>query len=75
MLSPKEKVSLKRQYVNLLKEHLSTTTKANLSYPLIKFKELISDLKCEILKPFFKRPGTITLTSHDVIFFDDLVNG
>lgn len=29
-------------------------------------------MRCSILKPFFQRPGSITLTSHDILFFDDL---
>jgi Beige/BEACH domain/PH domain associated with Beige/BEACH len=35
-------------------------------------KEILSDIPCDILKPFYKRSGSVTLTSHSIIFFDDL---
>lgn len=37
-----------------------------------KFKEIIEEMKCEILKAFYKRAGVITLTSHEIIFFDEV---
>lgn len=67
-------MSLKRQYVNILKNHLFSLKSASPASG-VKFKEIISDMKCEILKPFYKRPGTITLTSHEIIFFDELLTG
>ncbi len=62
-LTTREKISLKKQYINHLKEYIYSFRPKN--------KEII-ELKCQILKPFYQRPGTITLTSHDIIFFDDL---
>lgn len=38
----------------------------------VKFKEILTDLRCEILKPFYKKSGSITLTSHEIIFFEDI---
>lgn len=63
-LTTREKISLKKQYINHLKEYIYTFR--------VKTKELINDMKCAILKPFYQRPGTITITSHDILFFDDL---
>jgi Beige/BEACH domain/PH domain associated with Beige/BEACH len=40
----------------------------------VKFKEIISEMRCEILKPFYKRVGYVTLTSHEVIFFEEMYN-
>lgn len=68
-LSDKDKAALRKQYVHYLKDKLFHE---RLSNPALKFKELIEDLRCEILKPFYKRTGTICLTTFDIIFFDDL---
>ena len=63
-LTTREKISLKKQYINHLKDFIYTFR--------VKTKELLADLRCTILKPFYQRPGQVTLTSHDIIFFDDL---
>lgn len=66
-MTSREKQALKKSYVHILKEWLYATKLHN-----AKHKEIISELPCEILKPFYKRVGLATLTSHDIIFFDDL---
>ena len=58
---------MKKSYVQILKEQLFTSKLNN-----AKHKEIIGEIACELLKPLFKRVGTATLTSHDIIFFDDL---
>ena len=68
-LTDKDKTALRKQYVHYLKEKLFHE---RLSNPVLKFKELIEDLRCEILKPFYKRSGIISLTTYDMVFFDDL---
>ena len=70
MLTLREKDALKKKYVSILKQHIYNSKNLNSS---VKFKEIIGEMKCEILKAFYKRSGTITLTSHEIIFFDDLV--
>ena len=60
-LTTREKISLKKQYVVHLKEYLASP----------KSKEIL-ELKCQLLKPFYQRQGTLTLTTHDILFFDDL---
>jgi hypothetical protein len=30
-------------------------------------------MRCEILKPFYKRSGIVSVTSYEMIFFDDLL--
>jgi hypothetical protein len=63
-LSTRDKISLRKQYINHLKEYIYTFR--------IRTKEIIQDMKVAILKPFYQRPGSLTLTSHDILFFDDL---
>jgi hypothetical protein len=31
-------------------------------------------MRCEVLKPFYKRTGSISLTSYEIVFFDDLLS-
>ena len=48
-LTTREKISLKKQYINHLKDFIYTFR--------VKTKELLADLRCTILKPFYQRPG------------------
>ena len=68
MLTIRDKKELRKRHVNLLKEILYEKHLKD-----IKFKEIIPEMRCEILKPFYKRSGIISVTSHDIIFFDDLL--
>ena len=61
---------MRKQYVHILKEKLYSELKNN-----PKFKEILEDMRCEILKPFFKRTGTVSLTTNDIVFFEDLEHG
>jgi hypothetical protein len=67
LMTTREKQAMKKSYIQILKEQLYATKLNN-----AKHKEIISEIGCELLKPLFKRVGTATLTSHDIIFFDDL---
>ena len=69
MLTLRDKKELRKRHINILKEILYEKHLKDL-----KFKELVADMRCEILKPFYKRSGVISVTSHDMIFFDDLLN-
>jgi len=62
-LSTREKISLKKAYISYLKDYISTFRPKN--------KDII-DIKCSMLKPLYQRPGYISMTSHDLIFFDEL---
>ena len=67
MLNSRDRISLKKQYIAILKEHIYSSRGHT-----HKSKEIISDMRCEILKPFYKRQGTVVLTSNEIIYFDDL---
>lgn len=71
MLTVRDKIALRKKYVYLLKEFIYGSKLFGQSG--LKMKEIISEMRCEILKPFYKRTGFITLTSHDILFFDDLL--
>jgi hypothetical protein len=69
MLNIRDKKEMRKRYVGILKEILYEKQLKDL-----KFKEIISDMRCELLKPFYKRTGTISVNSHEIIFFDDLLS-
>jgi hypothetical protein len=69
ILSLRERKEMRKRYVGILKEIIY---EANLKD--LKFKEIIPEMRCEYFKPFYKRTGSISLTSHQIIFFDDLLS-
>ncbi len=73
MLSARDKHALKKRYIPLLKDFIYSSKLFGQSG--LKLKELITDLRCELLRPFYKRSGTLTLTSHDIVFIDELAPG
>lgn len=60
---------MRKRYVGILKEIIYEAHLKDL-----KFKEIIPEMRCEYFKPFYKRTGSVSLTSHQIIFFDDLLS-
>ena len=69
ILSLRERKEMRKRYVGILKEIIYEAHLKDL-----KFKEIIPEMRCEYFKPFYKRTGSISLTSHQIIFFDDLLS-
>ena len=69
LLNLRERKEMRKRYVGMLKEIIYEVHLKDL-----KFKEIIPEMRCEIFKPFYKRTGSISLTSHQIIFFDDLLS-
>jgi hypothetical protein len=69
MLTPREKLALRKNYMTILKDQIFISNNNS-----GKVKDIINDMKCEVIKPFYKRSGHVSMTSHDIIFFDELIS-